>query len=368
MKTIRVIWALAPVLITCGFLSAQTPRLSSCPAAKATVFLDFAGCRVNGTSWNWNGPIEAQPANLSSNVITEIYNRIAEDYRPFNLNITTNPAVYYKAPLLRRIRIIFTATSSWYGNAGGVSFTGSFSWGDDTPAWVFTELLGKNPKYIAACASHEIGHTLGLQHQSLYDNNCHKITECDGGMPGQAGWAPIMGVGLYQPCTIWEKGPSSTSCQSIQDDIAIIASQVGFRPDDYSNDYTKAETLNIYAGQFSIKGLINRHEDRDAFRIDLPVPGELQLHSVPVDWIENSPTQPFVQLILLNAGGESIGHFDPVTLCFDGLHRLLDAGTYYFILEDARSANAPLSSRPAYYALSGNLIPITDLQQLAIKK
>ena len=96
-------------------VKAQTVKLSSLPSAKATVFLDFDGEYITGTSWNWSGPIDAKAASLNNTEIAEIFNRVAEDYRPFNLNITTSAEVYLAAPFDQRIRIVITPTSAWYG-------------------------------------------------------------------------------------------------------------------------------------------------------------------------------------------------------------------------------------------------------------
>src|SRR3954465_13957720 len=137
MKTI-----IRTLVLLCSFTCytadgyAQVPALNSYPAANATLYLDFDGQYVTGTSWNWGGPIDAQPAQISSSAMVEIFNRVSIDYRPFNVNITTDTAVYNAAPSNRRTRVIVTSSSSWYGSAGGVAFINSFVWGDDTPAWV----------------------------------------------------------------------------------------------------------------------------------------------------------------------------------------------------------------------------------------
>ena len=120
------------------------PKLSSYSSAAATIYLDFDGHRVSSAVWNGGTPLNCAPATPTDAQITEIFNRVSEDYRPFNINITTDSTVFLAAPLTQRIRIIVTPTSSWKPGVGGISYVGSFTWGDDTPGFVFTDRLGPN--------------------------------------------------------------------------------------------------------------------------------------------------------------------------------------------------------------------------------
>jgi hypothetical protein len=157
------------------------PILNSDINSLPVVYIDFNGQYVTGSPWNWNGPINAAPSGLSNAAMKEIFASVAADYRIFNVNITTDPAKYSAAPPAARMRVIVTTTSSWYGSAGGVSYVGSYTWGDETPCWVFSALLNYNAKKVAEAISHESGHTLGLQHQSRYDVNCNKVNEYNPG-------------------------------------------------------------------------------------------------------------------------------------------------------------------------------------------
>jgi len=351
-------------------VQAQPPLLNSYPSARATVYLDFDGQDVEGTIWNQQGPIHANPAALSADDITEIFNRISEDYHPFNINITTDASVYDKAPLLQRVRIIFTSTSDWYGNSAGVSCVGSFSWGDDTPGWVFGNLLGNNPRYIASCASHEIGHTLGLQHQSIYDGNCGKITEYNGGAgTPENGWAPIMGIGYYKNCTVWQVGTSAADCDSLQSDLDVIAgtrNHFGFRKDDYGDDQTKASPIKTFGQSFSIKGMINHKRDKDAFSIVLDSRNELQLQVIPNAVIQKGYPDVNTKISILNANADTISSYDQQKLLYEGIDIILDSGIYYFIIEDRGNNNRPGYDKPVFYAMSGLLINAEHLKQFAL--
>jgi hypothetical protein len=211
---------------------AQVPVLNSYSSAKATIFLDFDGADVEGTIWNEHGNISAAPSGLSPASIVWIHKLIAEHFILFNLNITTDPAQYEQAPIHQRARIIITPDGSWYGPVTGLSAIGSFVWGDNTPGWVFINALSDNPAFIAAAATHEIGHTLGLQHQSEYDPNGNMISELSGGENNLLNsWAPLMGIPFYKTSG-WTNGHASTGARDIQNDTAVIAgapNDIGYR-------------------------------------------------------------------------------------------------------------------------------------------
>ena len=109
-----VLWVLFASLNAIG-----SPALSSFPSAQATIYLDFDGYRVVSTSWNGGNALDCQAAPMSDAQITEVFNRVAEDYRPFNVNVTTDANKFLAAPLNRRIRVIVTPTSAWYPGVGG---------------------------------------------------------------------------------------------------------------------------------------------------------------------------------------------------------------------------------------------------------
>ena len=227
------------------------------------VYLDFDGQLVTNTAWNYAGDINCSSANLTASEISAIVERVSNDYSPFNIVVTTSETVFNAAPANKKIRVIITESWEWYGLAGGTAIVNSFTWGNDTPCFIFSSLLNYSTKKIAEAVSHEAGHTLGLHHQAVYDANCVKISEYnDGQGSGETGWAPIMGVGYNKNLTLWHKGPNAESCTTIQDDAAQIAAIVGYKPDDYPNSSANAPNLTS-----SLDGMISDSSDIDFFAV-----------------------------------------------------------------------------------------------------
>ena len=362
MKTNLKSVFLALAMISAMITNAQVPKLSSYPSAAATIFLDFDGHTVNGTSWNTSGPIYCGGSGLTDVQINEIFNRVAEDYRPFNLNVTTDSAKFLAAPIAQRSRVILTVSSSWYGSAGGVSFVGSFTWGDDTPAFVFSALLSYNTKNIAEAASHEAGHTLGLYHQSVYNASCVKTAEYNPGTgTGEIGWAPIMGVGYYQNMTLWNIGPNPFGCANTQSDLSVITSYngFGFRTDDYANTFAAATNKTFSSNAFTINGVVEQNTDGDMFKFTVPAIGRFQMNAIPFSvGSSNSGSDLDLQVTLFNSAQTALSVFNPGTTLNLFVDTTLNAGTYYVKVEGRGNAYAPNYASLGSYAIQAAMLPV----------
>lgn len=353
---------------------AQVPVLSSYPSAPATIYLDFDGQTVKGTSWNVSGPLYLGPSNLNEAQITEIYNRIAEDYRPFNINVTTDSTRYWAAPAKQRMRVIMTISYEWYGRAGGVAYIGSFSWGDNTPSFVFTSLLNYNTKNIAEAGSHEAGHTLGLRHQARYDPICNKTEEYNSGMgSGEIGWAPIMGVGYYRNQTTWHNGPNPYGCTNAQDDLAIITSKtngITFRADDHDATTRGATMVALKGGKFSTQGLINTSDDEDMFEIAMPVTGKFNLDVKPLSaGAGDNGSNLDVNLTLYDSKQRVIDTYNQPELLSASIDTTLNSGTYYVAVGGTGNAYTADYASVGGYTLEGSYgaFTVLPLRQLELK-
>lgn len=338
--------------------------LSSLPSAQATIFLDFDGQYVQSTSWNGGMPLACAPSGLTDAQIVEIFNRVSEDFRPFNIDITTDSTKFLAAPLTRRIRIIVTTTSSWYPGVGGVSYTGSFTWGDDTPGFVFPDKLGPyNTKDVAECCTHESGHTVGLSHQAKYDSSCNLLATYNSGTgTGETAWAPVMGNSYYRNFSGWYNGPTPYGCAADQDALSIITSLNGFtyRPDDHSdNPNVNPTAIKINNTLFADSGIITTSSDKDVFKFNLTQAGQLHIDAKPFSVGPNNEGADLdVKLELLNSSLQVIQVYDPVSILNVSVDTTLTSGVYFLVVEGAGNVNTSNYGSLGSYNISGTFSPL----------
>lgn len=366
MKNLYQTLLLTILLLGSSKVFAQVPVLNSFPSAPATIYLDFDGQMVKGTSWNVNGPLYLGPSNLNNDQITEVFNRMAEDYRPFNVNITTDSTKYWAAPVKQRMRVIMTISYEWYGRAGGVAYVGSFTWGDNTPCFIFTSLLGYNAKNIAEAGSHEAGHTLGLRHQARYDAVCQKTEEYNSGVgSGEIGWAPIMGVGYYRNQTTWHNGPNPYGCANAQDDLSIITSTTngfGYRADDHDASTRKATSIPLHNAKFTSDGVINSSTDEDMFQIALPTDGQFRLDVKPnsIGTGDNGSNLD-VQVKLYDSKARLIDTYNTPEVLSASIDTTLSSGTYFVSVSGTGNENTADYASMGAYTMEGSLGSFTVL-------
>lgn len=370
-KSVLMVLTLSGTLIA----KSQVPVLNSYPSATAAViFLDFDGYYVSGTMWNVNGPFTCNSSGLTTTQMTEVFNRVAEDYRPFNINITTDETKYNAALSTRRMRVIITTSNEWYGTgAGGVAYINSFTWGDNTPCFVFSALQNYNPKNIAEAASHEAGHTLGLRHQSSYNSSCVKLSDYNWGQgTGEIGWAPIMGASYNENMSLWNSGPNSLGCSIIQSDLSVITNATngfGYRTDDHTDVTSTATNATFDAsGLFTISGVIEKNDDKDMFKFTMPTFGRFQLNAIPYNvGTGNAGSDLDLLVDLIDGSNTVVGSYNPGNLLSSVMDTFINAGTYYLRIDGKGNIYAPEYGSLGSYSLQaiytdGALLPVRRLE------
>ncbi|MGC3960738.1 MAG: putative Ig domain-containing protein [Verrucomicrobiota bacterium] len=313
--------------------------LESLPGARGVLLLDFAG----GYTPTWGGVYYSKPAAANNNTIRDVWKRVAEDYMPFNINVTTDVKVYLNAPETSRQRVAFTDTPV---TAAGVAFYGSWNWGGDTPCWsVYT--TGKSS---AEVASHEAGHTLNLSHQGQWDGTTTTNEYYGGHGSGETGWAPIMGVGYYQPVAQWAKGEFNAANQP-EDELSRIVNNnndVDYRADDTGNTLATSRYLEIHPdNSVAAEGVIETTGDADDFQFTT-TGGVVSLTARPVaDWANLG------MAVVIADNANVVLHSNNVqSTLWAGIKTNLAAGTYTFRVIGV-GKNNPLSTGFTSYASLG---------------
>ncbi|MEX6502909.1 Ig-like domain-containing protein [Pseudomonas zhanjiangensis] len=371
----------------------QTFLLHSRPGAAKVVFLDFDGAVISGTAWNGGAadPLYARPYDTDGNpgsfgsaeraAIAEIWHRVAEDLAPFDIDVTTeDPGAF--GPTVGHVLV--TADSDANGaampaqGAGGVAYVGVWGRSDYhskyQPALVYFDNLGNGfPPYVAEAASHEFGHNLALSHDGTNSQSYYS-----GHGAGYVSWAPIMGVGYYNNVTQWSKG-EYPNANNQQDDLAIIAGQLGYRPDDHGGSLAGATPLQVDAdGSVYVtfpeidpdnldpanKGVIETRSDTDLFWFDTGA-GPLSFNVIPA-WEafyrgSRRGANLDIQARLYDAAGQLLASSDPLDDTLAQLAADLPAGRYYLEVGGVGNAGVPYSDYGSLgmYFISGSVQPAT---------
>ncbi|WP_374569541.1 pre-peptidase C-terminal domain-containing protein [Ideonella sp.] len=353
----------------------NTFLLHSRPGAKRTIYLDFNGAVIQNTAWNSNGnTINAQAFDFDGNVnafsaaelerIQYIWQRVAEDYSPFDIDVTTEQPPADKltrasdADDVYGTTAVITNHNGVYNcSCGGVAYVGVYDNVGDyyKPALVFWDMLGTgNEKYVAEATSHEVGHNLGLSHDGT-----SQVGYYGGHGDGETGWAPIMGVGYYKNTVQWSQG-EYTDANNKEDDIVVIGSNGGIlRKDDHGNGIAKATALTTSPNGQNInlsgKGVIERRKDKDAFSFS----AKAGAGSVTVTPDTRSANLD-VLVKILKADGTVLAKAKPdTTLAATVTFTLPSAGKYYVVVDGVGHAT-PTTGYSDYgslgqYAITGTV-------------
>ena len=302
----------------------QTFQLHSRPGAAKSIYIDFDGQTVSGTAWNTvaqfalpagNHPafsLDGDPTTFSNaerDVIQSVWQRVSEDYAPFDVDVTTSdPGASglvkdFNGDTTFGTRALVTPSTSAQqglcdGSCGGIAFIGTYGEGSAQyqPAWVFPQAMSYDTKAIAEAVSHEVGHNLGLDHDGVSGQDYYE---------GQGAWAPIMGGSYDRPISQWSKGEYPGASNS-QDDLTVITENgLSVMADDHGD--TVGGATPVSSPDRTASGLISTASDKDVFEFAQGCAGPVTMTVAP------APTSPNldVRLRVLTADGTPIATDDP---------------------------------------------------------
>ncbi len=345
---------------------ADSWHLHSLPGSSKTIYLDFDGQNISGTAWdnqyNNGQPFYAEPFDAEGTVgfsaaelteINGIWQRVAEDFAPFDVDVTTEDpgaAAIDRTDANDQVfgtRVLITNTTTIFSgcNCTGLGFVGVFdSTGTDhpyyQPAFVFNKGLGSVEKNLGEVSSHEAGHNLGLSHDGTTTVDAYA---------GQGPWAPIMGAAYYHPITQWSKGEYANA-NNKEDDFGLMqANGLSYRADDVGNSTSGAKALGTTR---IFNGLITTDEDVDVF--SFTATGRSMKFT-----ITPAPVGPNldIKLELLNASGVVVATANPAaaqqstdvaTGLMASITKTLSAGKKYMRIQGIGAANAVANGYSGY--------------------
>lgn len=335
----------------------EIPVYNSNPGAPHSFYIDFNGQIVEGTDWNENdafgngndgNPIHAAPYDTDGDrtsfseteldAIYEIWQRVSEDFLPFNINVTTEEpdSADFQSGRKANRAIVTTNVDDptmggtgkvWFPNAGGVAAVASYWVPGDTPAWVFQNGVPPTPKAIAEAVSHEFGHTVGLSHRGYFGAEYHP-----GVGEGETSWAPIMGAGYTSNVTQWTNGDYVGGSPGQLSDFDIMTDKVfgiQFREDDHGQANEDSTPLRRIQQRVRGEGIIETNTDYDVFSFD-HLGGPVRLSVTPASL---GPNLDVLIELYDDSSNFPILESAPEDTLSASLETELPPGTYYLLVD-----------------------------------
>lgn len=376
--------ASAPVPIS------QPPVYHSKAGAPSVIYLDFNGGVVTNTAWNssygvtrWDVAPYSQDSDTNNfsdaeqTWIRRVWERIAEDYAPFNVDVTTDAAFDPDNTggqdnigwLMICPTVDLNGVNLPHAGYGGIAYVGVFGGASYSPtyqpAWVSSSNGGGNEAIVAEAASHEMGHNMGLSHDGT-----STLTYYGGhGATSEApSWGPIMGTGYNRNVSQWCKG-EYYNANLFQDDLAIISGRVAYRTDDHGNTFGTATELVSSNSVVSQTGRIETTGETDVFAFTTAA-GPITISAAPYKcdadtWGGNLD----IALELYDSTFTLITATNPAANVTATLAATVSGGRYYVVLKPVGAGNPtnnPPSGYTVYsslgqYTLTGTVVPTSLL-------
>jgi hypothetical protein len=310
-------------------------------------------------------------------VVSRIWGRVAEDWAPFDVDVTTErPASFATSPwggprviwniVTRTETILGFRAGSLYGIAAAANLCGISTQFLGQPTFTFWANTGAaNHSDLADTISHEAGHVVGLVHDGARIGGS-TVEYYGGNGDGPTSWGPIMGSPIARNVTQWSAGdyPNASNLgvcgPGLQDDVAHIAQTFGRRADEAGN--TDAEAAPLAA---PTRAVITETTDVDVFA--LPRADDVRIQITPFRAGEQTDGGNLdVAAEIVNGAGLVVVRTDDVTQTAAELSALLPPGQHFLRVQaSADPANYPAYGSLGQYTVTGTFISTVRLTALA---
>jgi hypothetical protein len=352
------------------------PVHHSKPGALWTIYLDFDGeSRFSSNAWGiFNRAITGLTIDtdtLTFNadeqaVISRMWGRVAEDWAPFDVDVTTERPDSIGSTVLWSIVGRSPLELGFPSFVGGVSLfdLGYVPFGLQTPTFTFWQPFGATDhSTIADVITQENGHMFGLLHDGLLTSTGGIIEYYGGHGTGPTSWGPVMGAPLARNVTQWSRGEYPGGVNPLfgipwptQDDIAIIAGKLGFRADDFADAISGAGQLAQPTA-----GFITSTADVDVFA--LPLANDVHIEITPFRAGELTDGGNLdVAADILDAAGNVVATVDDVTETAAALTADLPSTPHFLrVRASFDPANYPAYASLGAYTVSGTFVRTVKL-------
>ncbi|HMM80586.1 MAG TPA: M57 family metalloprotease [Pyrinomonadaceae bacterium] len=330
------------------------------PAAEILLYLHFppAGGTLirpgNANSTGFISPIVPGNRICPASSLTQaqkdrVVEQVNEDFSPFNIRVTIDYQEFLNYPFAQKLIHIITTTPQVIGQGsgtGGVApFIGIGTLMPSNPSFSFATALGDDPFYVANVVSHEVGHTLGLAHQSLYNDSCSLLTEYHPNIgTGPLSFSIIMGDATDPGISNWYSQECSHPTYGTPlHDFEVISSQVVLKADEFPE--VPGSTPLAPAVTLPVSGILGQAGDADVIRVELPADGTLLVTTDNID----------VEVSTFETDGTPIATFNDPELPI--VFFPVTAGPKDVRIRAASNANMDAQFMTGSYTLQERLVP-----------